>query len=40
VVLMLVVTMRQFLTDRVARKADRQSDRSDKGFDDVRRQEL
>jgi hypothetical protein len=32
-VMMLVVTMRRFLTDRVVRNADRQSDRSDKAFD-------
>jgi hypothetical protein len=33
VTLMLVVTMRWFLGDRVARKADRHSDRSDKALD-------
>jgi len=31
--LMVVVTMRRFLGDGVARKADRQSDRSDKALD-------
>jgi len=31
--LMVVVTMHRFLGDGVARKADRQSDRSDKAFD-------
>jgi hypothetical protein len=30
---MMVVTMRRFLSDRVARKGDRQSGRSDKTFD-------
>jgi hypothetical protein len=33
VTLMLAVTMRRFLSDRVARKANRQSDRSERAFD-------
>jgi hypothetical protein len=33
VAVVMVVTMRRFPSDRVARKADRQSDRSDKAFD-------
>jgi hypothetical protein len=33
VAMMLVVTMGRFLSDRVIRKADRQSDCSDKAFD-------
>jgi len=33
VAMMLVVTMRGFLSDRVARKADRQGGRNDKAFD-------
>jgi hypothetical protein len=32
VAVMMVVTMRRFLSDGVTRKADRQSDRSDKAF--------
>jgi hypothetical protein len=33
VVVMMVVTMRRFLSEGLARKAGRQSDRSDKAFD-------